>query len=135
MVLAKDLKAKNATSSSSSSSRSNIRRDIRMGALPHPVLALAGCPSVADLVLGAFEVLHESAGFEKGLMGLKGMAHSSLQALSLFTELGLCGYAFRLREAFQASLRDSEKSCDHHARAPSNAVHCDVCDCKCFLCA
>ena len=63
------------------------------------------------------------------------MAHSSLQALSLFTELGLCGcgYAFRLREAFQASLRDSEKSCDHHARAPSNAVHCDVCDCKCFL--
>lgn len=65
----------------------------------------------------------------------KGMAHSSLQALSLFTELGLCGYAFRLREAFQASLRDSEKSCDHHARAPSNAVHCDVCDCKCFLCA
>ena len=41
-----------------------------MGALPHPVLALAGCPSVADLVLGAFEVLHESAGFEKGLMGL-----------------------------------------------------------------
>ena len=41
-----------------------------MGALPHPVLALAGCPSVADLVLGAFEVLHESAGFEKGVMGL-----------------------------------------------------------------
>ena len=40
----------------------------------------------------------------------KGMAHSSLQALSLFTDLGLCDYAFRLQEAFKASLREMERA-------------------------